>query len=105
MDIGQKIKQAREQQGLSMNALAKRSGAAQSALSEIEKGRRQPTFEVLNRIVSGLGYTLSDFFSETKEEEPLSPEARRVIEKVKQLSPRQLKILEPVLDEWKTDTE
>ncbi|OPY60724.1 MAG: HTH-type transcriptional regulator PuuR [Pelotomaculum sp. PtaU1.Bin065] len=64
MNIGQKIKSTREAQGVSMNALAKRSGASQSAISEIEAGKRQPTFEVLERIITGLGLTLSQFFAD-----------------------------------------
>lgn len=102
MDIGQRIKSAREKQKLSMNALAKLSGAAQSAISEIEAGGRQPSFELLERIVTGLGYTLSDFFA-TQEVETLSPALNQTIAKLKRLTPRQIKILNDVLDEWLCD--
>lgn len=81
-----------------MNALAKRSGAAQSAISEIESGQRQPTFEVLEKIVTGLGYSLAEFFADQPPEVP--PEVRRVCEKVAKLPPDKLKVLNAVLDSW-----
>lgn len=69
MNIGQIIKMEREKRYLSMNALAKRSGASQSAISEIESGKRQPTFEVLEKIiVAGFDMTLYEFFYNDKQD-------------------------------------
>ena len=66
MDIGKMIKFHRINQELSMNELSKRSSLAQSGLSEIESGKRQPTFDSLEKIITlGLNMTLSDFFSDT----------------------------------------
>ncbi|MCG8400856.1 MAG: helix-turn-helix domain-containing protein [Firmicutes bacterium] len=98
MDIGQRIKIARERQGISMNALSKKSGAAQSAISEIESGKRQPTFEVLEKIVTGLGLTLSDFFSDHAPELP--PEIRQLVDLAQRLTPRQREILLAAAKEW-----
>jgi len=81
-----------------MNALAKRSGAAQSAISEIESGQRQPTFEVLEKIVTGLGYSLAEFFADQAPELP--PEVRQIVDKVQKLTPDKLKVLNAVLDTW-----
>ncbi|MDQ0287794.1 transcriptional regulator with XRE-family HTH domain [Desulfofundulus luciae] len=70
-----------------MNALAKLSGASQSAISEIESGKRKPTFDVLERIVKGLGLTLAEFFSE--ETPSLSPDLRQLLDEAESLTPEQ----------------
>lgn len=74
-----------------MNALSKRSGAAQSAISEIESGKRQPTFEMLERIVYGLGLTLSEFFAEDTRDMP--PDLRQLLREAESLTPAQRKKL------------
>ncbi|WP_031517083.1 helix-turn-helix domain-containing protein [Desulfofalx alkaliphila] len=100
MDLGLKIKTVRTQQNISMNMLAKRADIAQSTLSRIESGQQMPTFDVLERIVSALGITLSDFFANNQEPEPLPPEVKQVCDKVKQLPLDKLKVLNAVLDSW-----
>ncbi|WP_307403818.1 helix-turn-helix domain-containing protein [Desulfofundulus luciae] len=87
MEIGERIRFFRQRQGLSMNALAKLSGASQSAISEIESGKRKPTFDVLERIVKGLGLTLAEFFSE--ETPSLSPDLRQLLDEAESLTPEQ----------------
>ncbi len=69
--------------------------------SEIERGIKDPSIETLSKICSALGISLAEFFSNEVPE--LSPEIRQIVEKVKKLSPRQLKILDCVLDEWKIE--
>jgi transcriptional regulator with XRE-family HTH domain len=54
MDLGQMIKMNREKTNISMNELARRAGIAQSGLSKIEAGQRQPTFDLLERIIAFL---------------------------------------------------
>lgn len=100
MDVGRKITELRTAQGISLTNLAKRSGIAQSSLSYIESGKAQPTVETVEKICTALGITLSEFFSDTQEQEPLPPEVRRITEKIKQLPQNKLKILESVLDTW-----
>jgi Predicted transcriptional regulators len=87
LNIGEHIKRARESKSLSMNQLAKISGAPQSALSQIEAGNRQPTFDMLDRIVTGLGLTLGEFFATEPPE--LSPELRKLLEAYETLSEEQ----------------
>ncbi|GAB6158994.1 hypothetical protein JCM39194_21940 [Desulfotomaculum varum] len=103
MDVGRKITELRTTQGISLTNLAKRSGIAQSSLSYIESGKAQPTVETLEKICTALGITLSEFFSDTQEQEPLPPEVRQICEKVKQLPPDKLKVLNAVLDTWKRE--
>ncbi|SFR12345.1 helix-turn-helix domain-containing protein [Desulfoscipio geothermicus] len=100
MNVGSKITKLRTEQGISLTKLAKISGIAQSSLSYIESGKAQPTVETVHKICTALGITLAEFFTETHEQEPLPPEVRRIVDKVKKLPPEKLKILEPVLDTW-----
>ncbi|MCL5781504.1 MAG: helix-turn-helix domain-containing protein [Firmicutes bacterium] len=103
MDVGRKITELRTTQGISLTNLAKRSGIAQSSLSYIESGKTQPTVETVEKICTALGITLSEFFSDTQEQEPLPPEVRQIYKKVKRLPPDKLKVLNAVLDTWERD--
>lgn len=66
MHVGERIKQLRLSQNLTMTELAKRGEVSQSGLSEIESGKRSPTLDVLERVVKGLGITIIDFFDYKK---------------------------------------
>lgn len=101
MNIGARLTKFREAKGLSKNRLAKEVGVTQGFISQLELGNRTPTLEVLNRICSVLGITLHDFFAPDDQAEDMPPDLRRLIDKAKKLSPRQLQILNAVLDEWK----
>ena len=99
MDIARRLQQLRTAQGLSLNELARRSGVAQSSLSYIEGGDRQPSVEVIERICRGLGVTLAEFFAEEQKPE-LSPDLRQILDAARQLTPRQRKLLLEVMEEW-----
>ena len=55
-DIGQLIREARLRSGISQRSLARRAGTSQAAISRIERGLEQPTFERLEQILAGLGW-------------------------------------------------
>ncbi|MCX7779644.1 MAG: helix-turn-helix domain-containing protein [Negativicutes bacterium] len=99
MEIGKAIKLIREQQGLSMTALAKKAGIGQSTISHIENDNTQPTFDVLERIITALGYTLSDFFAGDKPE--LEPDLRRLLDAAKRLTPEEREKLTDLLNTMK----
>ena len=48
------LKRNREKQGLSQNKLAKRLGVTQTFISEIERGRKNPSLEQFVRICKEL---------------------------------------------------
>lgn len=60
----EKIRQQREQQGLSQRALAKRAGVAPSTVYEAETGRRTPELESLKKIAAALGVKVADLLEE-----------------------------------------
>ncbi|AVX31842.1 helix-turn-helix protein [Carboxydocella thermautotrophica] len=99
MDIGKHIKKLRDQYELSMNELARRSGVAQSSISEIESGKRQPTFEVLERIISGFGLSFAEFFSEETPDMP--PDLRQLLQEAESLTPEQRQLLTAFLKSLK----
>jgi transcriptional regulator with XRE-family HTH domain len=55
MSIGEQIKRARQEAGLSQAALARRSGTSQAAISRIERGLEEPTLRRVEQIAASLG--------------------------------------------------
>lgn len=69
MDIHQRIarrlRELRDAQGFSLEALAERSQVSRSAISLIERGQSSPTAAVLDRLSSALGVTLASLFEDS----------------------------------------
>ena len=57
LNIGKRIAEIREDAGMSQSALARAVGISQSAISQIEAGDRNPSFEMLRSIAKALGVT------------------------------------------------
>ncbi len=62
--IASRIRALRSGHGLSLDALAERSGVSRSMLSLIERGETSPTAVVLDRIATGLGVVLASLFED-----------------------------------------
>ena len=58
MEIGKRIEEIRDQAGMSQSALARAVGTSQSAISQIEAGGRNPSFEMLRQIAKALGVSV-----------------------------------------------
>ncbi|MFZ3562504.1 MULTISPECIES: helix-turn-helix domain-containing protein [unclassified Streptomyces] len=58
-EVGRRLKRLREDSGLSLSELARRSGVGKGTLSELETGRRNPTLETLYALTTALGRPLS----------------------------------------------
>lgn len=58
MTVGRALRRLREQQGVSQEALARRAGTSQAAVSDIERGRVSPTFDTAERLFLCLGHQL-----------------------------------------------
>lgn len=54
-DLPKRISQRRKMQGLTQSQLAERVGITQAFLAEIEKGRKRPSLEVLEKLCDALG--------------------------------------------------
>ncbi len=53
-DLPERISQKRKTQGFTQSQLAKRVGITQAFLAEIEKGRKRPSLEVLEKLCDAL---------------------------------------------------
>lgn len=68
MDLGGKIKQMRNQLGLTQEELADRCELTKGYISQLENDLNSPSIATLTDILSALGSNLSDFFREEAEE-------------------------------------
>jgi transcriptional regulator with XRE-family HTH domain len=68
--IAERLHALRSERGLSLDALAGRSGVSRSNISLIERGRSSPTATVLDRLATALGVTVASMF-----EQPVAPSA------------------------------
>jgi transcriptional regulator with XRE-family HTH domain len=60
--FGLRIREIRNQQGLSQLELAERSGLNRSYVSGIEQGKRNVSLEVMEKLARALGVEIKDLF-------------------------------------------
>jgi len=87
-DIGERLRDARLRQGLSLRGLAKSLGVSPSLISQVETGKTQPSVSTLYAIVSQLGVSLDELLG-------VGPAAPR---DAAQPSPVQRAVENPVLE-------
>jgi transcriptional regulator with XRE-family HTH domain len=69
MEIGSKIKDLRNQKGLTQEELANRAELSKSFISQLERDLTSPSIATLGDILQCLGTNISDFFNDEKEEQ------------------------------------
>jgi transcriptional regulator with XRE-family HTH domain len=62
--IGERLGELRREHRYSIRKLATRAGVSASLISDVERGRVEPSISTLKRLSSALGTTLTYFFSE-----------------------------------------
>ena len=62
VELGTRIASYRNKKGISQFRLALLSDTTQSYISDLERGRRNPSVLVLQKIASALGVEVKDFF-------------------------------------------
>ena len=62
-DLGARLRNLREQHGLSQRELAKRAGVTNGTISMIEQNRTSPAVGSLKKVLDGFPIALSDFFA------------------------------------------
>ena len=60
--IAERVRELRATHGLSLDALATRSGVSRSMISLVERGESSPTAVVLEKLATGLGVTMAAMF-------------------------------------------
>lgn len=63
--IGEKLRTARQAQGLSLRALGEQTGFSASFLSQVELGQTMPSLGSLQRIADALGLTVAYLLAQT----------------------------------------
>ncbi|QRN99335.1 helix-turn-helix transcriptional regulator [Archangium violaceum] len=61
--LGARIRELRQERGLTLEALAERSEVSRAMISKVERGTNNPTLVVAVRIAKGLGVGLSELLS------------------------------------------
>ncbi|PLP99499.1 helix-turn-helix domain-containing protein [Cupriavidus pauculus] len=81
--IARRVKELRDAQGWSLDALAERSKVSRSAISLIERGQSSPTASVLDKLSAALNVTLASLFEQQAEEttdpSPMSRAGEQVV--------------------------
>lgn len=62
--FGQKVKVLREEKGFSIEQLANISNVDRNYISDIEKGKRNISIEIIEKVITGLETDLATFFSD-----------------------------------------
>jgi transcriptional regulator with XRE-family HTH domain len=106
-DLGNFIREQRSQAGVSLRKLAKLAGVSNPYLSQIERGLRRPSAEILNGIAKGLRisaetlYVQAGILDDRKDREDLTD----AILADRGLTERQKQVLVQVYTSFKEDTE
>ena len=66
LNVIRAIVDARTEQGLTQKELSERTGIAQTEISRLENGTRNPSIRLLQRLADGLGMTLNVTFTPKK---------------------------------------
>jgi transcriptional regulator with XRE-family HTH domain len=62
VELGRRIRQLREDRGLSLRTVAEAAGVSESFLSQVERGVANPSVASLRRIAVALGESIASFF-------------------------------------------
>ncbi len=62
--FGQKVKELREQKGFSIEQLANISNVDRNYISDIEKGKRNVSIEIMEKIIFALDTDFIEFFND-----------------------------------------
>jgi transcriptional regulator with XRE-family HTH domain len=65
--LGQAVKERREQLGVTQEALANDTGIHQRYLSNVETGKRNPSYASLRRLAAGLGLSASQLIARAEQ--------------------------------------
>lgn len=91
MNLANRLKTIRTNKGYSVYKLAQISEISSTYIHEIEKGKKQPTVEVISKLCNALNITLSDFFKEELKKKPINID--EVVKELKNLTPSQLEAI------------
>lgn len=87
--VGQFLKAKRKYLGFSVRVLGKKADVSFTYISELERGTKKPTLDVLSRLLKALNVSWLEFTSATGYAEPLEPRTEKMLQVFSQLTPEQ----------------
>lgn len=79
MNYGVRLRQMRKSKKFSIYRLHVITGLSQGHISELEKGKNQPTIETLQRLLTPMGISLAEFFNEDEEVSYLNDREKELV--------------------------
>lgn len=70
VDVGERVRAIRNLRRLTLRDVAARTDLSESFLSQVERGRANPSISSLQRIAAALGIAVSDLFSDEGDDRP-----------------------------------
>lgn len=94
-EVGEFIREHRERANLSLRRLAERAGVSNPYLSQIERGIRNPSAEILKRLSRALEISAETLYTRAGliEDGPAAPTVVDAIESDRNLTPRQKQVI------------
>lgn len=94
-DVGEFIREQRERADLSLRRLAERAGISNPYLSQIERGMRRPSAEILKRLSRALEISAESLYTKAGliDEGPEPPTVVEAVDSDRRLTPRQKQVL------------
>jgi transcriptional regulator with XRE-family HTH domain len=94
-EVGSFIREQRERANLSLRRLAERAGVSNPYLSQIERGIRNPSAEILKRLSRALEISAETLYTRAGliEDGPAAPTVVEAIESDRRLTPRQKQVV------------
>jgi transcriptional regulator with XRE-family HTH domain len=74
--IGERLREERNRKGMTVREIARRIGVSPSLISQIERDKVNPSVSTLWSLVTVLGLTMGDLFSEGDEQQGAQPAVR-----------------------------
>lgn len=86
LNIAERLKNVRETKNISVYKLSQISGISETHIRDLERGKRNPSFDTLSRLAKPLGLSLADMFKESEDVSYLNNEERELVECFRMLS-------------------
>ena len=86
--LGDALRRARLEQGRTLADVARAAGVSMQYLSEVERGRKDPSSEILAAVCDGLGIDLSDLLADVRLPLVAAPDRRASVVRVESIPVR-----------------
>ena len=96
--VGERLRAARRERGLSVGALAETAGIGKGSLSEVENGVRNPTLSTLYALAGALGLPLSSLLADRPGARVSSPGVEALLLDVRESGGATVEVYRLVLD-------